>query len=179
MLTSYWTVQIPRLWGWGGEKWKQIPLWLPLHEGPELIIQPPQRFLFRNTMLQNTPAKKCKSLFICQIAPFFCRLSVNLCPAWFRKCQMLRQWEVVVAAMLFTESAHQAGPRNTCCRIPVLRNSSLGYLIFPRCLVLIKGICHVQWPLLSTTPGFPYVISLFKPCLRLCQVLTVDLSTRV
>ena len=80
---------------------------------------------------------------------------------------------------LFTESTRQAGPRNTCCRIPVLRNSSLGYLIFPRCLVLIKGICHVQWPLLSTAPGFPCVISLFKPCLRLCQVLTVALSTRV
>lgn len=62
-------------------------------------------------------------------------------------------------------------------RIIVLHGSSLGYLVFTWWLVLIRGTCHVQRPLLSSASVCPYVISLFKLCLWLCQVLTVALST--
>lgn len=84
-------------------------------------------------------------------------------------------WGAVVSG----EPPDGADPRTVCCRINVLQESSLGYLVFAWCLALIKGICHVQRALLSSASACPYVISLFKQCLRLCQVSTVALSTRV
>lgn len=87
--------------------------------------------------------------------------------------------EAVGGVAVFREPPDGAGPRNLCCRINVLHDSSPGYLVFAWCLALIKGICHVQRPLLSSASACPYVISLFKHCLPLCQVLTVALSTRV
>lgn len=173
----YWKVQIPRLWS---EVWKSGSKYLHDYhfmKSQNWPFKPPQRFLFRNTMLQNTPRpKRCESLFICQISPSSAILQVIFVQPGFGNVECWgsgRWWRQQCCSQ---SPRHHAGTENTC-RIP-LSSSSLGYLIF-RCLVLIKGICHVQWPLLSTTPGFPYVISLFKPCLRLCQVLTVALSTRV
>lgn len=85
----------------------------------------------------------------------------------------------VGALVLLRESTDLAGPTDICYSISVPRDSRLGYLAFAWCLALIKGICCIQRPLLSSAPVCPYVISLFKLCLWLCQVLTGALSTGV
>lgn len=114
--------------------------------------------------------------FICQITPFFCYPSIKICPALSQKCWGLKQsgWGETVLLVI---SPDLAALRKTCCRINVLCDSSLAYLVFAWWLVLIKGIWHVQRPLFSSASVCPRVISLFKLCLRLCQVLTVALST--
>lgn len=63
---------------WGVEKWKQIPTWLSLHEEPELAIQPPQRFLFRNTMLQNTRQKGVRVSLFARSLPLLPSVSQSL-----------------------------------------------------------------------------------------------------
>lgn len=101
--------------------------------------------------------------------------SIKICPALSQKSWGLKQWGWGDTGLLGI-SPDLAGLRKTCYRINVLCDSSLAYLVFTRWLVLIKGIWHVQRPLFSSASVCPHVISLFKLCLRLCQVLTVALQ---
>lgn len=152
---------IPKQWEWDWEGWNQIPKW------PLFLEEPWQRFLFRNTMFQNTlGGRHAKGCYL------YLPINQNL-PSVVS--EMLRQWEWGEIVLLGI-SPDLAGLRKTCYRINVLCDSSLAYLVFARWLVLIKGIWHVQRPLFSSASVCPCVISLFKLCLRLCQVLTVALQ---
>lgn len=107
-------------------------------------------------------------------ALLLCPPAAGVCPAWSQRCHVLRRW-----GGEWWYCSQTGGFGNICHRISVLPDSRLGFLVFAWRLVLIKGICHVQRPLFSLASTCPYVISLLKLCLWLCQVSTVALRTRM